>query len=757
MVIFLIIIGVVAIAIYVACKSSAWCKPSVNMTNSSISSHPANAFTSGDTVDSDKPTNAQGSTSSVNPDCWIPQTTSISVAGYTITEGMFYVGNDLKSVNGYNDIEPALIDPSLPINHDNPDIEGKKMSYWPSYSAITPESRAAYLEWLSGGRRDPDANIGYVFMFFYGLERRVIFDAQTSEEARCEVDVILTEVKRLISIYGDKSSSFRNYASDFVDILSIKYADDKVYRSLPAIRPRGYELPINIKIGLGQIALDEIPLSPEWAFVWAVSDPLTYLKTPAQRCKSEFEALFKLRYRKKYGDGIVLKIRSRMLEIKYHAASSSFTGLTIAIKGLPDVFSYAEPINTLRMIANSCSDELDAYSRFLGRNPDKVGSIEAVSLLPRELFSDSDNEEIASYRRQINSMVGDRGCSVFDLNGVIDDAPFKYSLSITKKEFHALGVLLENIGIGIEPDVRFGGAIPANGKVALFKSGNITKTPSDSYTSASIIVYLCVAVANADNAITPDEEQTINHIIESFSDITEDERMRLRANFEWLKTSGTSLTSLKRRITDLPTETKNLIAEHIVRVANADGNVSPDEIRILRKTYDLLGFETRQLFSNIHQATTTPVTVQHAESASVAFTIPSPPADTIKKSGTSLRLDMAEIRRKEAESQKLKELLDSVFANEETEIRVVSHSDNAEAVVSIMNLDALHSGLVRHLIQKESWTRSELETIASEKRFLIDGAIDVINEASFDEYGDALIEGDDPVEINPAVAKEILK
>ena len=40
------------------------------------------------------------------------------------------------------------------------------MGYWPSYSSISPEARAAYLGWLSTGKSDPQADIGYVFLYF---------------------------------------------------------------------------------------------------------------------------------------------------------------------------------------------------------------------------------------------------------------------------------------------------------------------------------------------------------------------------------------------------------------------------------------------------------------------------------------------------------------------------------------------------------------------------------------------------------------
>jgi len=74
--------------------------------------------------------------------------------------------------------EPSLIDTSLKVNSYSPDYNGENMGYWPSYQNISSSSRAAYIEWLAGDRSDPDAYIGYVFLYFYGIERRILVDGE---------------------------------------------------------------------------------------------------------------------------------------------------------------------------------------------------------------------------------------------------------------------------------------------------------------------------------------------------------------------------------------------------------------------------------------------------------------------------------------------------------------------------------------------------------------------------------------------------
>ena len=97
---------------------------------------------------------------------WIPKDQSINISGYQINEGLIYVGEGLRSVGHDYYPEPSLLNPNLEINKQHPDYSGNSMTYYPSYSQITPEARAAYLGWLSDGRKNPTTNIGYVFLFF---------------------------------------------------------------------------------------------------------------------------------------------------------------------------------------------------------------------------------------------------------------------------------------------------------------------------------------------------------------------------------------------------------------------------------------------------------------------------------------------------------------------------------------------------------------------------------------------------------------
>ena len=97
---------------------------------------------------------------------WVSSDKNVEINGFTIHGGMFYLGTKRQYIS-FN-TEPSFIDVSLSISSRKVDIAERLIGYWPSYTHISPKARRAYLDWLAGGRSNPIADIGYVFLFFMG-------------------------------------------------------------------------------------------------------------------------------------------------------------------------------------------------------------------------------------------------------------------------------------------------------------------------------------------------------------------------------------------------------------------------------------------------------------------------------------------------------------------------------------------------------------------------------------------------------------
>jgi tellurite resistance protein len=703
-------------------------------------------------------TSAQKSKDVSPEELWVPSGKTFQHAGYSICGGLVYFGKELKSIQRYGD-EPSLINLSLLVDKSNPDREGRNMGYWPSYSQIQPTSRAAFLEWLANGKNDPLANIGYVFLYFYGLERRALADAKDSVAARNEIPIIIKEVKRLIDIYGN-NHSFQGYASKFLDVLQASQVSEILYNSSPEIQSGLWEIPITLKIALGQMARDSVPLSDKWALAWADNDPNMPRRTAVKRCSKEFKELFKIRYVEKYGEGLKLKAnKTKIRSIWYHPASSSFGGqveihISNNVSELPDITKITEPSSKIIDIINLCTDELESYSRYIGRNPDCKDSIEATSYLPQPLIKSLAGIEFQNTSSWLNRTINSDAPVSIPLSTVLQQFKSVNQESFGKKEATAIANLLGKMNVGIEPDPRFGSFVPKPGQsIVLFRiDKNTSNAPSAEFSAATIVLHLASAVAAADGSVDASEEQHLNEHLEKWLNLAPDEKSRLKAHTQWLLTSFPGMSGVKKRIEVLKQDQRESLGRFLVGVAQADGYIDPAEMNILMKIYDMLGLDRQSLYSHAHAAASEPVTVQSADFAKAqGRAIPKPP----KKARSGISLDASSIEAKLAETVAVSAILNKIFTEDETISVQTTTSEITSSKTAIAGLDIESFRFMQILATKMIWEREELERLASDYSIMLDGTLDSINDASFDHFGGPFFEGNDPIEINTDYAKEL--
>src|SRR5258708_4632931 len=147
---------------------------------------------------------------------WISPSRAMLVHGLDIG-GFVYVGQHLRGLDLTFE-EPALIDPTLAIDRSNQGATiDHSVGYSLSYSKLPPHGRAAFLQWLSTGRRDPALPIGLVFLFLYGLERRAYEDLGGKGSDQADSIAIARELERLLAIYTN--ASFVGYGGRLLDLL----------------------------------------------------------------------------------------------------------------------------------------------------------------------------------------------------------------------------------------------------------------------------------------------------------------------------------------------------------------------------------------------------------------------------------------------------------------------------------------------------------------------------------------------------------
>ena len=139
---------------------------------------------------------------------WLDESQSIQILGRQISKGFFYYGGILDSIDGYG-TEPSLVDEKRSVSKQQ-NLDGTSevysddsLGYWPSYATLSKQCRGIYLDWLASDRSIPEMPVGYVFIYFYGFERRIIENKANSTIKDGEFLSIFNEVSRLNKIYWE--------------------------------------------------------------------------------------------------------------------------------------------------------------------------------------------------------------------------------------------------------------------------------------------------------------------------------------------------------------------------------------------------------------------------------------------------------------------------------------------------------------------------------------------------------------------------
>ena len=162
----------------------------------------------------------------------------------------------------------------------------------------------------------------------------------------------------------------------------------------------------------------------------------------------------------------------------------------------------------------------------------------------------------------------------------------------------------------------------------------------------------------------------------------------------------------------------------------------------------MLDLDVKDVYSQVHSAAIEPVTIETAEIAELRYVVPQP-----DQKNKVINLNMNTVEAKLAETIAVSSLLNKIFIDNEEPASITYFSDSNGN--GIAGLDVESSEFMRLLASRACWAREELENIAIEKKLMLDGILDSINDASFDHFGGPFFEGYDPIEINPEFAKEI--
>ncbi len=767
------------------------------------------------------------SAAAVRDGWWQPREWSGRVGGFDLGTGMLYVGSGLAGLSRWRaPVEPALIDPRLPVARSHPDHQGAQMSYWPSYSTMPPACRAAYLAWLAGGRADPLAHIGYVFLYFYGIERRLLIDARRYPAATREVPLLVAEVRRLLALYG-ANRSFHGYASRFLRAVNILFEGVNPATLAPPLDATSANSWLDLKIGLGACAGRGAPLPGEWALAWMLALPEVSHRRAAERCSEDFRRLFLLRYHEAFAAGLQLEAGGARLTTQYVAASPTFDGpLPLALPDMPDVDVTAPP-PLLRDLGNRVLDELAPYSRWIGRTGEG-DSPAAVALLPHELTAAHDSAAGKSLLAWIAEQIAGPDRGVVELRDVAARWPAKSAGRFARGDAEALAAFLEARGYGVEPDARMAGFAPSrvhrlaffqpgadsaggggraggDGATAAATAGVVTAAATAGSGAADALLHLAATVRDGAAPLLAHREHQLAASFAGSLGCSPAWLARLEARRLWLIANPPGPVEVRKRLAPLDSAQRGWLPRALVELVTAEGQPLPEHLPHLAKIYGLLGLPAAQVYSDVHArlsagaapaaagalgAPAAPAADALAAGSSVAassadapiivapagssagFALPPPAAAAPVAPATAPGpvLDAARIRTTIAETAALHGVLASIFDSADTVDSASSAAASAPSITpaapaagraapdgyAILGLDAAHSALLRYLTSCPEWRREKVAQLTQALGLLPQGALETINEAAFTAFGEAVLEGDEVVEVRTDLLEGML-
>ena len=671
---------------------------------------------------------------------WIKAGDSVTVAGRKIG-GMIYVGPGPR-LESHEWGGSPFINPGLSVAKVGSDITGESLPYWPGYTDINPRARATYLDWLASGRSDERYGPGYVFIYFYGLERRFFVDTPTEQERH----LLVAETERLLRVYGE-NHSIQRYLRAFLDAAQIILAP--VREIEPGIERSGHELPLGLRVTIGRMAKERLPLNADCLLAWYVTHPEYPLRTPARRAFPEFRALFALLFDERFPEGLKMRMPKRILRASYTAASGSFeVDLNRFIGDVPDISGISKPLNLARNIVEEATDALDKYSRFLGRNPQGRETIEAHALLPESLWGLFPCADIEDLLEWAEAIIGVGGLS--PIEQVVERLEGAPPEKISKRQITEAGDALARLSIGMAPDPRFALRSPKFGEpVVLFplpEGMTALEEVSDKYKHILLAIAVGSLVARADGTITGRERSTLEAMID-VAGLSRSERDRLLANLQWMMAVPLDLALLRRRLRDVPENAPRELGEVALAVAAADGVIGSGEIKAIERLYKAIGLGTDGIYSALHALMSDgePVTVRMASEKERDFAIPPPPVHDGK-----VILDAKRVASVMANTERVSAILGDIFQDDEPEEDLEETPEEARSGFS--GLDAKHAAFLGELLTRPRWDETEFLTLARQFRLMHAGAIETVNEWSFHRFDELLIEEYDGYEINPDVA-----
>lgn len=682
---------------------------------------------------------------------WVPADENAKVAGRDIG-GMVYVGSPPADDAGRRRSR-AYIDPALPVAGKARDGDIRLKPDGGFYSEMNPLSRAAYLEWLSGDRTDPEVHRDYVWSYFYGLERRFFVDKPSEEEMRSIVD----EVIRLIDVRSGDGFT-RSFFGNFVDVARVAIGDIDIfemafpsgeieyYEKLKYDTPLSISFPISVRMNRGE------GIVADWALGWLLYKGWHKFPRTAWRCFEEFRTLFGIRFDERFPEGMKSSEPDNRLHPGYSALSEEFN-LRLDIRDgsehLRDYTQRHDLLEIIREIAEGVLCEFDGLIRYLLRKPEGRANFEAHMLLPaelRNLFPCARLETIGPWVADI-AAAGD----LVDLAQILERLDGARPRAVGKRRMNVVAAALDHLGYGLAPDPRYDFSRPKPEEpVAIYKLPRSPEAPEridglDRRRRAVLELAVGSFIVHCEGSVTDAERMALaNSIGPAAQELGGRAGRHLHACLNRFLLSPPSSLFLRRNLEELDRDQRDSMRWAAVAAAQAEGEVRPGQVAAIEKIYDAMEIDPALAYSDLHVGAT-------RESARISRAVfPERSAESVREFD-ECELDACRIAEIRTDTERASSALGRIFDAMDDR----KDAGDRDVAASFPGLDRKLVALVGDLVKQERWTRAAFERLCKRRGLLAAGALEAVNEWAFEVHGEALLDERDGYDVTAWIAETV--
>ena len=668
----------------------------------------------------------------------------IQIAGRILDSPLIYVASTTVGADA------STVLTTVPVGHSE---EAAALPYWPSYFEASPDQRARYLDWLLGGRVNAEIEIGYPFIFFYGLERRALIDS-------ADHDIVSQEVLRLLGQHGATESSFAGYCTSFLAFLTLKRLE------------RIDELQLHERVGQFADGYgDALDVVLAWYGQWCRPLPVSYASIVAssmegarggvviQRAASEMENLFAIRYHEQYGDGLVPIAGKGKATLAYHPASATLARSAQRLSTpLPHVLGRPSQFRPLVQLWNACLDDLKKLSTARRRTGTSSSlTAEAWAALPPELRSAHEHPDQIRWDEKLSKAPKIGAFHILTAADLGHLSGFD-GQNLTIAQLRRIGQTGADMGFAIEPEPRLSSrAVTNDTEFAVWRSSSPLCPDAEIYHAASGLLSLGLSVALADGTATDDELKVITQMLNDMVPVDEVLRNRLEALRVVLVRQPARVVTIAHRLKETrSTADRSRVGRLLVLIAAADGVLAAEEHKALRTIYKALGLTPADLDAtliacDLRLASDSAVVVDSGSAPAAGEAIPPAPGDQAKPS-RGVVLDHEMIASIMAETRDVASMLSAVLANDDDEtaapvmpgipasIPAAKASLPPELQEAAASLDQRYHVALRELLKKSAWTPAEIRELGVGLKLMPGGILEAINTWADEHLGDYLIE-----------------